>query len=251
MRCVATFRHRIELRLDDAALPWANDVVMRLAAGTFVSLQLVAAAVGGWPMAFVAAVAFVIGTWVALDSLRGRAARQVDLALPDVLESAARSLRSGTSLRIALSESTEHAPPRLAESLRAVVATAERGVPFVDAVDAWAHASVGDGVRLAGATLALSAELGGGAARSLDAVAATLRDRNAVRREVAALSSQARASAVVIGVAPVGFAVLAASVDPTTVDFLLRSPVGAGCLVVGVTLDGLGAAWMHRLAVVS
>jgi tight adherence protein B len=251
MSVVTTFRHRIERRLDDAALPWANEVVMRLAAGAFVSLQLVAVAVGGWPMAFVAAIGSAIGAWVALDSLRGRAGRQVDLALPDVLESTARSLRSGTSLRFALSESTAHAPPRLAKSLRAAVATAERGVPFVDAIDAWAEASVGDGVRLAGAALALSAELGGAAARSLDGVAATLRDRNGVRREVAALSSQARASAVVIGVAPVAFAVLAASVDPTTVEFLLRSPLGVVCLVVGVTLDGLGAAWMHRLAVVS
>lgn len=251
MRVVATFRHRVERRLDDATLPWTNDAVVRLGAGAFVASQLVALAIGGWPLSLVAAIAFVIGTRVVLDSLRGRATRQVDLALPDVLESAARSLRSGTSLRIALSESTAHAPPRLAESLRAVVATAERGVPFVDAVDAWADTSVGDGVRLAGAALALSADLGGAAARSLDGVAATLRDRNAVRREVAALSSQARASAVVIGAAPMGFAVLAASVDPSTVDFLLRSPAGVTCLVVGVTLDGLGAAWMHRLAEVS
>ena len=244
-------RRSIERRLDDAALPWSYDVVMRAAAVVFVSAELLALAVGGLSTAAVAAAASVIGGWATLAALRGRAALQVDLALPQVLEATARSLRSGASLRIALSESTDHAPPRLREALTAVVVAAERGVPLVDAIDAWSTSTTGDGVRLAGAALALSAELGGAAARSLDGVAATLRDRNAVRREVRALSSQARASAVVIGVAPLGFAVIAAAVEPRTIDFLLRTPVGIACLTFGVVLDGLGAAWMHRLARIS
>jgi tight adherence protein B len=106
-------------------------------------------------------------------------------------------------------------------------------------------------VRLAVAALALSSELGGGAAKSLDAVAATLRDRNGLRREVRALSSQARASALVIGLAPIAFAVIAGSLDPRTTDFLLHDPVGVACLFVGIVLDGCGAAWMHRMASVA
>ncbi len=243
-------RRSIERRLDDAALPWSNDIVLRVAAGVVVAAELLALAVGGWSMAAVTAIASVVGAWVALGALRGRAALQVDLALPNLLEATARSLRSGTSLRIALSEATANVPPRLRESINALVVAAERGVPLVNAIDAWTSSMTGDGVRLTGAALALSAELGGAAARSLDGVAATLRDRNAVRREVRALSSQARASAVVIGVAPLGFAVIAAALEPRTIDFLLRTPAGMACLVVGVVLDGVGAAWMHRLAAI-
>ncbi len=243
-------RRSIERRLDDAALPWSHDVVIRAAAGALASAEVIALAVGGWSTAAVIAIASVTGAWATLGAVRGRAALRVDLALPQVLEATARSLRSGTSLRIALSESAGHAPPRLREGLRAVVVAAERGVPLVDAIDAWATSMTGDGARLAGAALALSAELGGAAARSLDGVAATLRDRNAVRREVRALSSQARASAVVIGVAPLGFALIAAALEPRTIDFLLRTPAGMACLVIGVVLDGVGAAWMHRLATI-
>jgi tight adherence protein B len=248
MRRSVRLRQSIERRLDDAALPWPSGIIVRAMAGAFALAELLALAVGGWPMAAVAAIAFVIGGWVASGALRGRAALVIDLALPGVLEATARSLRSGTSLRIALSESTSHAPPRLRDSLAAVVVAAERGVPLVGAIDVWAKTTAGDGVRLAGAALAMSAELGGASARALDAVAATLRDRNGVRREVKALSSQARASAVVMGIAPLGFAVLAATIDPQTIHFLLRTPVGVTCLLVGVVLDGLGAAWMHRLA---
>jgi len=248
---LAQLHRAMQRRLDDAGLPWTSEAVFRVAVGVFVAAELVALALGGWPMAMVTLIASAIGGGVVLDALRGRASLQVDRALPDVLEAIARSLRSGTSLRIALSESIAHAPSRLRDGLASVVVAAERGVPLVDAIDVWASAMTADGVRLAGAALALSAELGGAAARSLDGVAATLRDRNAVRREVRALSSQARASAVVIGLAPLGFAVLAATVDPASVQFLVRTPAGITCLVVGVVLDGVGAAWMHRLAAIA
>jgi len=243
-------RRSIERRLDDAALPWPNDVILRTGAAVLASAEVVALTLGGWSTAAVTAIALLTGGWATLGTLRGRAALQVDLALPQVLEATARSLRSGTSLRIALSESAGHAPPRLRDGLSAVVVAAERGVPLVDAIDAWATTMTGEGVCLAGAVLALSAELGGAAARSLDGVAATLRHRNAVRREVRALSSQARASAVVIGVAPLGFALVAAAIEPRTIDFLLRTPAGIACLIIGVVLDGVGAAWMHRLATI-
>jgi tight adherence protein B len=251
MKLVVRTRAAVHRRLDDAALPWPTSHVLRATLIGFAALELGGFAFGGWPLSLVVVIAGVIGTWVALDALHGRAGLEVDRALPDVLEATARSLRSGTSLRLALSEATTHAPPQLHCSLSAVVVASERGVPLVDAIDGWAATVPGEGVALAAAALALSAELGGAAARSLDGVAATLRDRNGLRRELRALSSQARASALVIGVAPVVFAFLAASVEPRTLDFLLHSPAGITCLLCGVALDGLGATWMHRLARVS
>jgi tight adherence protein B len=243
-------RAAVMRRLEDADLPWPSDRNWARAGVALVMVEMLAFVGGGWPLMVIIAAALALGVLLGLEALRGRAALSVDRALPELLEATARSLRSGTSMRIALSEAITNAPDRLRLSLGAVVVAAERGVPLVDAVDAWAATMPGDGVRLSGAALALSAELGGSAARSLDGVAATLRDRNAVRREVRALSSQARASALVIGIAPVVFAFLAAAVDPETIEFLLHSHAGITCLFIGVVLDGVGAMWMHRLAAV-
>jgi tight adherence protein B len=235
-------------RIDGAALPWPMDRIVQVALAVFIVAEVFAFLAGGLALEAVSAVAFVIAAWVALDVMQGRAAREVDRALPELLEATARSLRSGASLRVALGEAASHMSPRLAPGVAAAVTAAERGVPLVEVIDDWAANVPGEGVRLAAAALALSAELGGAAARSLDGVAATLRDRNGLRREVRALSSQARASAVVIGVAPLAFAVVAGSLDRRTIDFLLHTPAGIACLVFGVLLDGLGALWMHKLA---
>ncbi|MCE2807319.1 MAG: hypothetical protein LW869_02570 [Actinobacteria bacterium] len=71
--------------------------------------------------------------------------------------------------------------------------------------------------------------------------------RVALEREVAALSSQARASAVVLVVAPVVFAAAASMVDGRILDLLLGEPIGWACLGLGLGLDALGAVWMTRL----
>nr|MDQ6927830.1 hypothetical protein [Actinomycetota bacterium] len=65
--------------------------------------------------------------------------------------------------------------------------------------------------------------------------------------EARALASQARMSALVIGLAPLAFGVFAASTDPRTSQFLLHTSAGLILLAGGLTLDGLGWLWMQRL----
>ena len=68
-----------------------------------------------------------------------------------------------------------------------------------------------------------------------------------MQAEVAAMASQARASALVITIAPLAFAALAAATDDRTAAFLLRSPLGVACLAAGLALDVVAAVWMRRL----
>ena len=83
--------------------------------------------------------------------------------------------------------------------------------------------------------------------RALDRVAATLRERRELRGEARALSTQARASAGVLTIAPIAFAGLVSTIEPGVVGFLLTTPAGLACLAVGLALDGLGALWMARI----
>ena len=167
-----------------------------------------------------------------------------EAALPGVLEAASGHLRSGASLRSALVEAGRSAP---GASLVPLVDPLARGVPMADAVDAWARARTDRSTRLAAAAVGLAATTGGGAARSLDAVATTLRDRQALTHEVRAQSAQARLSATVVGVSPMAFAFLAAGLDARTLVFLVTPPLGLGCLAGGVGLDLLGLWWMRHL----
>lgn len=232
--------------LASAAVDWPAPLVWRCWVALAVSAAALATVGEGSGFGVVTTVLVLTAPAVALRALAGRAGARLERGLPDVLEATARSLRSGASLRGALAEASEAAPPDLARDLTAVVHAATHGLGLTAALEEWARARPGPGVRLATAAIALGHETGS-PARALDGVAATLRDRQALEREVRALSSQARISGVVIATAPLGFAVIAIGLDGATATFLLRTPAGLTCLVVGLLLDGVAAWWMTRI----
>ena len=135
----------------------------------------------------------------------------------------------------------------MAADLVAASRRASEGAPFTAALDGWAARRPLPGVTLAVAALVLAADTGGTSAHAVDGVAATLRERLGVADEARALASQARASALVISLAPVAFCALSATADPANARFLLRTPLGLGFLASGLALDALAAVWMSRL----
>lgn len=145
-----------------------------------------------------------VGPPVAVKALRGRANARYEAALPAALEELARSLRSGASLSQAVGEAATSVEGQVQTDLTAVATAISHGVPLITALEGWAERRPLSTVRLVVAALCLGAETGGAQARAIDGVAATVRDRLALGAEVRAVSSQARASAWVIGLAPGG-----------------------------------------------
>lgn len=169
-------------------------------------------------------------------------------ALADVVDAMARGLRTGVPPVDAVRAAAAGAPSPLREELAACVAGAERGAPLAEAVDRWAAATGADGPRLVAAAFAVNRVAGGDPGRALAGVADTLRERRALQREVRALSSQARLSAVVIGVAPAAFGILTTATDRAIAAFVLGTPIGAGCVAAGLLLEVAGWRWMGRIA---
>jgi tight adherence protein B len=212
-------------------------------------VAVVAGAVVGGPVlaALVAAVA-TAGPMAAESTARARNTRKAAARVPATLEATARALRGGASLPTALADAAASAGPIVGATLAEVATSTARGQPLVDALEAQrAHCDGVPGLPLALTALVMAAETGGPQAAALDGVAATLRQRLATQAEADALASQARMSAMVIALAPVGFALLMSAADRRNADFLLRTPLGAVLLAAGLALDALGAWWMTRL----
>lgn len=203
--------------------------------------------IGGSGLGFVAVATWAAAPLFAPRWLERRAERRRAEAVPAVLDAVARGLRSGASLTQALDEAAGE-PGALKAELTAVVTEARRGVGLAPALDRWAAVRPTGPVRLAVASLAMGAETGGTTARTVEGVAATVRQRLAVAGEARALTSQARISAQVMALAPLGFCAIGAATDPALARFLFVTPLGWLFLVVGVALDLLGAAWMQKLA---
>lgn len=174
--------------------------------------------------------------------------RQTRIAqLPEALERMAASLRSGASMLQALSETAAGADPPLGEELKRLAHEAGTGRGLLDTLDDWVSRRDDTATRLAACAMAVATTTGAAPARALDGVAATLRERLELARERRALATQARASAVVLSVAPVVFTVLLVISEPTAARFLLGTTAGWACLLVGLSLDAVGAVAMWRM----
>jgi tight adherence protein B len=233
--------------LPAADVAWEPAVVARgatIGAGTAGALGL---ASGGPVLALLAVVVVVGGSAGALVAAGGRREARIERELPALLEAVARALRSGAAMPTALREAAATGSVA-AHDLATVLVDVDRGLSFAVALDRWAQRRPRPGVRLVVGALSMAMASGGPPARAVDGVAATLRERAEVDREVRALATQARASAAVVTLAPLAFAALGALGDERTATFLLRTPAGLACLVIGLVLDTVGAAWMVRIA---
>jgi tight adherence protein B len=90
-------------------------------------------------------------------------------------------------------------------------------------------------------------EVGGDLAEVLDHVAATIRSRNSVRRQVRTLSAEGRLSAVILMVLPLAMAVVIEIINPSYLDELVNTTAGNVMIVVGVALLLIGGLWMRRI----
>jgi tight adherence protein B len=156
-------------------------------------------------------------------------------------ERVAGGVRSGSSLTQAIVDADEDAGSPFPEVLLGI----HRGRPLATLL----RSSPADPSTPAGLVMpvvASCAELGGPAAAALERVAGVLLARAAERDERATASAQARLSAQVLTILPVGVVGLLMLTEPSMRD-VLGTAAGALCIAVGTLLDLVGWWWMRRM----
>lgn len=172
-------------------------------------------------------------------------------AVAEWCDALARSLRAGTTLRLALT-SIEPADPALALRSQAVRQALGRGATVSAAVTSL-HADATSRPRresshlgLVSAMLATSGSIGGPTAASLDRLAGALRLRVADGQERAAHSAQARLSAHVLTFIPLSLLTLLVATD-ADVRAVLSQSTGFALVSIGLALNLAGWWWMRRV----
>jgi tight adherence protein B len=244
-RLPAQPRAWLERALRDADVAMSPEDAVLTAATATVVVTLLAGAVNpaAAPLAFVGS---VIAGPVGLVIARGRAQRAFLAGLPAFVEFVAAQLRSGHTVPSALVTAAERPGP-LGSDARRVQQRLALGATLPDALGRWAGERRSEPAAAVAGALAVAAETGGAAATALDGLARSLRDALGAQAEAAALSAQARLSAIVVGVAPIAYLVFAAATDPHAAATLVSTPAGRVCLVLGLALDAVGALWMRRI----
>ena len=195
---------------------------------------------------------FGVGLAVAARRVGDRRSRRTvedirDEQLADTVGAVASALRAGMSVPQALAYAAEEVDEPLASQLTELVGDVHVGVPLGVAVSSWCERIGTDDARLLGSALDLHRRSGGDLPIVLDEVAATIRERVAAAREVRALTAQARLSALILGLLPVGFFAFLWLTSRRNIEGALSTPAGLVCVGLGLVMEGLAFLWIRRL----
>lgn len=165
----------------------------------------------------------------------------------DAIGALAAAVRSGSSLAQAIRYAATEAAPPVSDELGQVVSELDTGVALDDALAAWAMRRGSADTDLLVGALELHRRSGGDLPVVLDQVAATIRDRVSIAREVRSLTAQARLSAWILGLLPIGFFGFLWVTSRQDIEGAMSTPVGLVCVVLGLVLEGGAFLWIRSL----
>jgi tight adherence protein B len=213
---------------------------------------LILAAAAGWLIARWPGLVTAIVVVPVVRSLRRRRAGAVPLLVveertADAIGAIAAAVRAGSSLPQAIGYAATEAVPPVADDIRQVVGDRDTGVALDVARAAWAERSRTADIDLLVGALELHRRSGGDLPAVLDQVAGTIRDRVGVAREVRSLTAQARLSAWILGLLPIGFFGFLWVTSRHDIEGALTTPVGLICVGTGLALEGGAFLWIRSL----
>jgi tight adherence protein B len=228
---------------------------INLRAGEFVVLVVSAMATGaaagmllrgpltGLVLAAVVGLLARTGLDMAVDRRRARFADQ----LSDTLQLLAGSLRSGHSLMQAVDAVASEAEAPTSKEFRRLVVETRLGRSTELSLAAMARRMGSEDFEWVAQAIAIHREVGGDLADVLDNVAATMRERNQVRRQVKALTAEGRLSAWILLALPFCVAAFMAMTNPEYIGLLFVSGIGRVLLVGALVLMTAGALWLRKI----
>lgn len=208
---------------------------------------LVGFRVGGPVGAVAALAAIVVAPTIVRRRRRVKATTLAQDQLAEGIAVLAAGLRAGRSLRQAFELAAAEVDAPIGPTFHRVSDRVGLGDPMDEAVEAWAAEISGADARLAAGVLRLHRRTGGALAGTLDELASTLRARRSTARELRSLTAQARLSANILGLLPIGFFAFLSLIARDDVRTALTTPAGATAIGLGLALQATAYVWIRRL----
>ncbi|MGY1712406.1 type II secretion system F family protein [Geodermatophilus sp. SYSU D00758] len=183
---------------------------------------------------------------VLLGVLAGRRRAAFADQLDDSLQLMASSLRAGHSILRALDSVASEAAAPTSEEFARIVNETRVGRDLDSALREVADRMGSDDFAWVAQAIAIQRSVGGNLAEILDTVGHTIRERNAIRRQVRALSAEGRLSAVVLMALPVGVFAFLMATRPEYMGRLTETTPGLLMLGAAGVLMTLGGLWLRK-----
>jgi Flp pilus assembly protein TadB len=166
---------------------------------------------------------------------------------PDALQLVIGSLRSGFSLSQAIDAMVREFPDPISSEFGRALGETRLGGQLEDALERVAKRMNNPDLGWAVVAIRVQQHVGGNLAEVLTTTVKTIRERNALRRHVRALSAEGRLSAWILVALPLVMGFFIFTFRSEYARPLYTHPIGLIMLTTGILLLVVGAFWMSRV----
>jgi tight adherence protein B len=240
---------RIAQRLEGGGSHWRPAEWLLFHAAMFILVSVLGLVIGGGNL-IVGVIFMIVGAWVPwmyLGFKRNRRKKKFERVLPDTLQLMAGSLAAGLSLAQSVDTIVKDGTEPVASEFRKVLIETRLGLSLETALQGIADRFQSKDFEWVVMAINIQRQVGGNLAELLKTVANTMREREYIRRQVAALAAEGKLSAMVLGGLPPGFLLYLMLANHKYVMVLFQRPLGILMLCGGAFWLSVGVFWMSRL----
>jgi tight adherence protein B len=234
------------LALENAGIAMSLPDFVIVVAMAAVGAAAVGVLLGGILAGLVLALLVPLGARLAVKFKAGRRRARFADQLDDALQLMAGSLRAGHSLLRAVDSVSVDAAAPMSEEFARIINETRVGRDLGEALDEVAARMGSDDFTWVAQAISIHREVGGNLAEVLDAVGHTIRERNAIRRQVKALSAEGKLSAAVLMALPFGIIGFISLTNPGYLAKFTESLMGYVMLAVSAGMLIVGALWLKK-----
>ena len=237
-----------EFLLQQAGVSWSLQTLFMLSIGTAVSLgsmTLIASRSVG-----VAALATVIGAVLPSSYVRRKRTKRFNAFeefLPESIDLVGRALRAGHPLSAGFKMAADDGPEPVAGEFRRVFEEQRFGLPLQDSLLALADRINLVDVRILVTAILIQREVGGNLAEILDNLAAVVRARFTIRRQIRVYTAQGRMTGYLLSVLPLIIFLILYMLNAEYMSILFTDPIGKILIAVAISMQLMGFLWIRKI----
>ncbi len=201
----------------------------------------------GFVLAIVAgAIGFMVPAWVVMNRRNGRQ-EAISGQLVESLTLVSNSLRSGFAFTQALELAAKQSESPMRDELERLIRDTSLGAPMDIALQEMAERAGSYDLEMVVTTILIQRETGGNLSEILDNVVATIREREALHREIRSLTASQRLTGLILSIYPLLLGAGLFLIQPEIMSGLWKTEAGRIMLLIATVLMVAGTVSMRRI----
>ena len=242
------FSRSLKITLDQAAVPITVGSFLLLSIALGLTVFLVAQMYTGyWWIGVLAGGGVAFIPIFVVNQIRAHKILQFEEQFPEAIQLVARAMRAGHAFATGLRLAAEEMPAPCGTEFKLLHEQQNFGAQITDALKAFAERIPSLDARFFVTAVLTQRETGGNLAEILDRLAAVMRERFRIKREVRVKSAHGRMTAYVLAAMPPALAGMMLFNAPDQLRLLITDPLGQKMIMVAVTLQVIGTFIVRKL----